>query len=393
MVVVAGSCVLLMACAAPQTGQAPAVRHMVKVALVDSFSGAGAADGRVARNGVQSAVDALNAAGGLLGDRVEVVAADGERDPAKTAELVGQQLSDDGVKLLVGPGSSAMFQAARDTILAAGLPNCVTDVADGQLTGAASTFRLGPPDGAQVAALLGAVRLAHPDVRRLGLVGDGGLAAVAADRELAAQAPAAGLAYVGGASDTDATAALQHLADLGAQAVVLADPTVSAARVAQAARQVAQGHLQLLGFSSLGRYDFPGQGGDQAVGAILVASGLAYLTGGPESGWPAGYRTFIDTAAREYGYGPEGVELQASPAAADCVLEWAAAVRRAGTFDGVRVSRAWTTLDLPASRTNLGAHERPAAPARSAIGPDAIIAYAWTKQNTRFRLQQLSTGR
>src|SRR6266487_119066 len=99
-----------MACGGSGLGPRAVEQRTVKIAVVDLFSGPpAAATGPDVQNSLQVAVDGLNARGGLLGQHVEIVAADGERNAAKVAELVRQQLSDDDVKLLVGPASTATF--------------------------------------------------------------------------------------------------------------------------------------------------------------------------------------------------------------------------------------------------------------------------------------------
>jgi branched-chain amino acid transport system substrate-binding protein len=368
------------------------VQPTVKVALVDVFSGAAEASGRDARNGLQLAVDGLNAQGGLLGDRVEVVPVDGEANPAKVTELLRQQLSDDGVRLVVGPSPTAAFQATRAAIGQAAVPNCLPSVTDDALNGAPSSFRVSASDRTRVAALLAYVRQSRTDVRKVGLLaGDDN--AQGYDRLVADEAGRAGLTYAGraGAPDADPAAALQQLAGQGVQAVVLAAQPAYAIRAAQAVRQLGLGgKLLLLGFDALASYDFPDVGGDPALSALLVATNRAYLTASPDTTWPPAYRAFVGTAAREYGTATNGVELQADPVAADCVLAWSRAVRRAGTFRGPDVTRAWEGLYLSSSDTALGVTERPTAADHTAVGPDGVFVYTWSRDGARFRLKQLA---
>lgn len=381
---------VLACCAAIGAPAGPGLQPTVQVALVDMFSGQSGARGQYAQNGVQLAVDELNRQGGLLGHRVEVVAADDEHSPAKASRLVEQELSDDGVKLLVGPSSTAGFQAVRSSIARAALPNCLTGVADDAISGAPFSFRVAPSDHARVAALLGYLHRARPEVQRIGLLdgGDGG--AQAYDQQLASLAGGSGLRYVGRVAGADPAAVLQQLAGQGAQAVVLPDSTAMATQAAQAVQQLGlAGRLQLLGFGALAAYGFPGQGGAPAAGSLLATTTQAYLTGVPAGAWPAGYRAFVSTAAQEFGYATNGVEVQASAAAADCVREWAQSVRRAGTFEGRAVAGAWQQLDLPAGATALGVRERPSASDHTAVGADGVVVYTWTQDGSRYQLKQV----
>jgi branched-chain amino acid transport system substrate-binding protein len=375
-------------------GQRAAVRPTVEVAVVDSFSGPDGAAGQAARNGVQLAVDALNARGGLLGQRVEVVAADGERNQGKLGELVRQQLADPAVRLLVGPNATAEYQSVRPAVVQAGVPSCLTAGADDALAGAPATFRVAPSDRTRAAALVGYLHQSRPNVRKIGLLaGPDGVQAQAMDRALAAEAGRSGLAYAGraGGGEGDPGPALQQLAGQGAQVVVLPDQRQAAVAAAHAVRQLGLGdRLTLAGFDALVAYDLPALGGDPALTAVVVATNRAYLVGGSDGSWPPAYRAFVGTALREFGSATNGVELQADPAAADCVLEWARAVLEAGAFTGPAVARAWERVYVPSTVTALGVTERPTAADHTAVGQDGLSVYTWARDGGRFRLKLLA---
>lgn len=390
--VVALACVaLVLACAGPASSTGPALRRTVDVVLVGVFSGPDGAIGSALRNSVQVEADAINAGGGLLGANVEVVAADGEQNPAKAAELVREQVGGGDVALVVGPDSTASFLATRAVLATSGTPNCLTQVADQALSGARSSFEVGPSNGTEVATLIDGLQRLHPDLRRIALLDEGDDLGRSYDGQLAAQAGPAGLTYLGhvtAGADSDPRAALQQLAAQGAQVVVLSQRPAAAVRAAQAAGQLGPVRPLLAGFGSLTRYAFPNLGGDAAVGAVLAATTQTYLTGAPQAQWPSGYRGFVDAATRQYGYATDGVQMQATPAGADCLRQWARAVARAGTFAGAGVTRAWETLDLPAGETALGVRERVTPADHSSVAPEGMFAYTWARAGTRYRLQQ-----
>jgi branched-chain amino acid transport system substrate-binding protein len=361
------------------------------VALIDLFSGPDGSAGPAMRNGLELEAAGLNAGGGLLGSRIEIVAADAAGDPARAAALVREQVGGAGVALVVGPDTTAGFQAARASLDGAGVPNCLTGVADGALRGAGATFLAGPANSAEVGALLDAVRRARPDVRKIGLLDEGDELGASYDAQLASRAPGAGLSYVGRASageSGDQRAALQQLAARGAQVVVVSERPLGAARAAAADAQLdAAARPQLAGFAALADYGFASLGGDAAAGALVVATPQAYLTSAPQARWPAGYRAFVAAAGQQYGFGEQGAQLQAAPAAADCLLQWADAARSAGTFAGAAVASAWERLDLPASATALGVEERPTPADHATVAQPSLRAYRWTRAGTRYQLQ------
>ncbi len=381
------------ACVGPDLAGRPPPQRTVEVTLVDVFSGSTGATGRSLRNGLELEASAINARGGLLGSRVEIVAADGEMNPAKAAELVRQQVGDASTGLVVGPDSTASFLAAREALDHAGMPNCVVQMADRALGGARSTFRVGPPNSAEVGVLLDAVRRTRPDVHGIALLDEGDELGRSYDEQLAAQAGGIGLAYVGRvAAGADADrAALQQLTAQGAQVVVVALRPAGAARVAQTALQLGGSRPLLAGFGVLAEYGFPSSGGDAAVGAVLATTPQTYLTGLPQAQWPRGYRAFVGAAGRLYGFGGEDSQLQATPAGADCLRQWARAVTTAGTFAGAAVTSAWERLDLPADQTALGVHERLTSGQHSAVAKDGLFAYTWAREGSRYRLKPVPT--
>jgi ABC-type branched-subunit amino acid transport system substrate-binding protein len=360
------------------------------VALVADFSGPDASTGSDLRHSLELQARAIDDGGGLLGARVEIVAADGAADPARAAELVRQQVGGADVGLVVGPDTTAGFLAARPNLDRAGVANCLTAVTDDALRGARTTFLAGAANGAEVAALLDGLRRSAPDARRIALLDAGDGLGRSYDALLAARAPGAGLAYVGRATagaGADQRAALQQLVARGAEAVVLSQARAGAAGAAQAAAQLDAGRPLLAGFAAAADYGFPSAGGDAAVGALVVATPQAYLTTAPQATWPAGYRAFVSAAGQQYGLGAAGSRLQAAPAGADCLLQWARAVRSAGTFTGAAVTRAWERVDLPASATALGVRERPRAGDHASVGQAGLVAYTWVREGSRYRLK------
>jgi ABC-type branched-subunit amino acid transport system substrate-binding protein len=237
------------------------------------------------------------------------------------------------------------------------------------------------------------VRRVRPDLRAIGRLDEGDELGRARGAQLAAQAGAGGLTYTGRVTagpGADQLAALQQLVGQGAQAVVLSQEPAEAERAAQAAAQLGGARPLLAGFASLADTGFPSLGGDAAIGALLAATTQTYLTGVAQAQWPPGYRAFVAAAMRQYGLATDGLRMQAAPPAADCLLQWARAVGRAGTFRGADVTSAWQTLDLPAAETALGVRERLAPADHSAVGPSAMYSYTWVRDGTRVRLQQVT---
>jgi branched-chain amino acid transport system substrate-binding protein len=376
-------------------GSAAALQRTVKIVLLESFSGEGAAAGRRAENSLRVQADRLNAGGGLLGRHLEVVSADDESSPTKVVELAREQLTDGQVRLVVGPGSSAAFDAVKPILRQAQVPNCVTAVADGTMADSPFSFRAAPSDRDRLDSLLAYVRRSHPGVRSVGLIDGGEQPARFGDDILAARAGGSGLSYVGrasaGTSDAHAVSAVRLLAAEGAQAAFVSGAPELAARVAAGAAAAGpQGGLQLLGLDGFAEYSFPTTAGEAATGSAFAGGIQTYLSQRPEAIWPAGYRDFFLRVSHAYGFGASGVEIQGNPAIADCVLQWSRAVEKAGTFTGKAVASAWEQLDLPATETALGVRESASPGNHTTVPAGSVFVYSWIKSGTGYRLRQLA---
>jgi branched-chain amino acid transport system substrate-binding protein len=380
------------------TGFGPArpsgLKGTVRIALVNVFSGPSGYLGEYAQNSLQVEVDAINAGGGLLGSRLEVVSADDEQKADKGTELVREQLAEGDVKLLVGPSTAEVVMAAAPTVSAAHTPSCVLDVPAAELSRLPFTFAVQERDADRISALLGYVLRGRTDVKRIGLFDAGGPSPSIYDRDLHDQSSRFGLQYVGSVIASgagDARPLVQQMLQKGAQAALLPADPAAAARIAQAAGQLgATKQLQLLGTSSLSSYSFAQDGGDGVNGLVFEDTIESYISDVPQSRWPPPYAAFVHRITSQYGYASNGVEMKGLPGAADCILEWSHAVKAAGSFDGERVARAWERLDLPPSQTVLGAREKLAPGDHDALGPEGIFVYQWSRTGDRWSLKQLA---
>jgi branched-chain amino acid transport system substrate-binding protein len=370
-------------------------RGPVRVALVDVFSGTSpyASQGSYLQNSLQLEIDAMNAEGGLLGSKVELVTVDDQLNLARTSDAVRQVVADRSIRLLVGPSFAGLFLAAKPQVEQARLPNCLTTMAaDDLMQGARHSFRAQPQDHASVPALLGYVQHGT-QLKKIGLIAEEDGVGQSFDQQLSGQAAHFGLQYLGAAFATatgDQKAQVQQILRQGAEAVVLSNNPATATRTLQAiAALKVGGRLRTFGFGGLAGYAFPQQAGDAANGVVFTSTIQSYLSDVPEARWPSAYHDFVRKAQARFGLAPNGVEIKAVPAAADCIVQWARAVQAANDFGGDRVARAWERLDLPAAQSVLGVRERFSADDHDAVPPDAIAVYQWAKNGATWSLKQL----
>jgi branched-chain amino acid transport system substrate-binding protein len=394
------TCLLLSGCSGVPfvggNGGGPVGLHQpIKVALVDVFGGSSpyAAQGAYLQNSLQVEIDALNAAGGLLGSQVQLVTADDQLDPVKTAAVVKQLLADRAVRLLVGPSFAAMYLPAKPLIDRAQMPNCLTNMAaDDLMTGAPYSFRAQAQDAASVPSLLGYVQHGT-QIKKMGLIDLSDGVGQGHDAQLSDQAPRFGVQYAGAAfvaPGADQKTQVQQMLKLNADAIVLsADPATAARTLQTIAGLKATAKVRTLGFGGLGAYAFPATAGDPANGVTFTGTIETYLSDVPEARWPPAYHDFVKTAQTRFGTAANGVEMKAVPAAADCIVEWSRAAQAAGSLDGAQVVKAWSRLDVPAAQSVLGVRERFRADDHDAIPPDGLGIYQWFKNGDHWSLKQL----
>lgn len=113
---------LLAAAIAAFALHAPASAQPIKIANIVELSGAGATSGTNFRDGVMLAVNEINAAGGILGHRIETTTADTQSNPG-VAKGLAQKAIDDDVFAVFGPVFSGSIMVSMTETRRAEIPN------------------------------------------------------------------------------------------------------------------------------------------------------------------------------------------------------------------------------------------------------------------------------
>lgn len=111
---------LLAAAAALATGTAGA--QTIKIANIVELSGAGATSGTNFKDGVELAVKEINAAGGILGHKIETTTSDTQSNPG-VAKGLAQKAIDDDVFAVFGPVFSGSIMVSMTETRRAEIPN------------------------------------------------------------------------------------------------------------------------------------------------------------------------------------------------------------------------------------------------------------------------------
>ena len=115
--IVFGAAVALLALSS--IGCAKKDSNTIKIGCIGPLSGAVAVYGVEAKDGAELAVAEINAAGGINGKMIQLIAEDDEGDPAKTVSAFKKLTVQDGCKIIVGSLTSGCTKAITDQSQAA----------------------------------------------------------------------------------------------------------------------------------------------------------------------------------------------------------------------------------------------------------------------------------
>jgi branched-chain amino acid transport system substrate-binding protein len=131
----------------------------IKIGFQAPLTGPAATDGKSAQIAGQMAAEAINAAGGVLGQKIELVTYDDQAKPDQAIFTANKLIGEDGVKLVVNASYSASGRAAAPVFQQAGVVMIAAYGVHPDITRAGDDmFRLvhlGPPQGAATALYIG----------------------------------------------------------------------------------------------------------------------------------------------------------------------------------------------------------------------------------------------
>src|SRR5436189_1970390 len=145
--------VVLAICAASPTSAQPA--EPIKVGVIQPLSGPVAASGNFVRMGAEIGRDWINARGGVLGRKIELLIEDNKSDPKEAATAAEKLIVRDKVPVIVGAWGSSMTLAAMPKLEEYGVPMIVETSSAGTITkrGNPWIFRISPPSEMEAVGL------------------------------------------------------------------------------------------------------------------------------------------------------------------------------------------------------------------------------------------------
>jgi branched-chain amino acid transport system substrate-binding protein len=133
---------------------APAAAQTTKIGVIQPLSGAFAASGNYVADGAKIAADEINAKGGVLGQKIELVIEDNKSNPTEAAAAAEKLIARDKVPVLMGAWGSGFTLAVMPKLMEYKIPMLVETSSAGKITtsGNPYIFRISPPSAVEAVA-------------------------------------------------------------------------------------------------------------------------------------------------------------------------------------------------------------------------------------------------
>jgi branched-chain amino acid transport system substrate-binding protein len=319
----------------------------IKIGAFAAMTGAAAAQGKSLTEGVQLAVKAKNAAGGINGRKIQVIIGDDAGKPEEAAVVARRFATRDGVSLAIGSVSSPASLAAAQVFREEQVPQIVTSATAQRITtqGNEWVFRSAVPDRKFVADLVDYLNEAHPKLKRFGFIfvnddfGKGGLDSFIEAGKKYGIAVVAQESYTRG--DVDFVGQLTKIKAANPDAIVDWSRYTEGALIQRQMRQMGLASLPRFGGDGIAQPAFLELAADAANGVIYATHfSTATVAGIPEA------QRFIEAFRKEYGKPPDYVNAQSYDAAMIAI----AAFERAKSSDRTAVRDALRQTDYASVR-------------------------------------------
>jgi branched-chain amino acid transport system substrate-binding protein len=126
----------------------------IKIGVNEPLTGAVAASGNYVTNGAKIAADEINAQGGLLGKKVELVIEDNKSNPTEAVAAAEKLIVGDQVPVMMGAWSSTYTLAVMPKLMEYGVPMVVETSSSGKITTSGNPwiFRIAPTSAMEAKA-------------------------------------------------------------------------------------------------------------------------------------------------------------------------------------------------------------------------------------------------
>jgi branched-chain amino acid transport system substrate-binding protein len=140
---------------------APAMaQDTIKIGVTQPLTGAFAASGNYVADGAKIAEAAVNASGGVLGRKIQLIIEDNKSNPTETVATAEKLIAKDKVPVMIGAWSSTLTLAVMPKLMEYEVPMVVETSSSGKITtsGNPYIFRISPTSEMEAKAFAGMVK-------------------------------------------------------------------------------------------------------------------------------------------------------------------------------------------------------------------------------------------
>jgi branched-chain amino acid transport system substrate-binding protein len=154
-----GAAAVAAAFAGPVAAQEP-----IRIGVTQPLTGAFAASGNYVAQGAKIAEEQINAAGGVLGRKIQLVVEDNKSNPTEAVATAEKLIVKDKVPVMMGAWSSTLTLAVMPKLMEYGVPMLVETSSSGKITTSGNPwiFRISPTSEMEARAFV-------PQVKSLGI--------------------------------------------------------------------------------------------------------------------------------------------------------------------------------------------------------------------------------
>jgi branched-chain amino acid transport system substrate-binding protein len=135
-------------------------QDVIKIGVTQPLTGAFAASGNYVTQGAKIAEDQINAAGGVLGKKIQLIVEDNKSNPPEAVATAEKLIGKDKVPVMMGAWSSGLTLAVMPKLMEYGVPMLVETSSSGKITVAGNPwiFRISPTSEMEAKAFAGNVK-------------------------------------------------------------------------------------------------------------------------------------------------------------------------------------------------------------------------------------------
>lgn len=319
----------------------------IKIGLFVPLTGGAAPTGNDIREAVTIAINEKNAAGGVLGSKIELVVADDGMKPDEAVNIARRFATRDNVLVAIGSVTSPVSLAAAQVFREAHVPHIVVTSTAQVITtqGNEWVFRSAAPDTKLINDVVDFIAKKMPNAKKFALLsvnddfGKGGI------NTFKAAAQKIGIEIVGeerlATGDLDFTAQLTHIRDMKPDAIFEWTRYTEGSLVARQMQRMGMNNIPHFGSDSFAAPKYIELSGDAANGVMYPSPySPAISSGTPQA------QALIQKVKAAYNKTPNYNHVQAYDAAQIAI----SAIERAGKADRTAVRDAIRKTDFQSPR-------------------------------------------